>query len=125
MTTPRHRHAIHPGFSLPVVGGPLLLVFRCRPTAGIPRAGPIHGRCLLRGDVRLLIVGRLMTEQRLNDAHFPALAVLMAPPATASTAWFALNDNRITTFGIGPAAVLAMMALMQLSTSVIRRVGIA
>jgi tellurite resistance protein len=49
----------------------------------------------------------------------------MAPPATASTAWFALNGNGITTFGIGPAAVLAMMALMQLSTSVIRLVGIA
>jgi tellurite resistance protein len=72
-----------------------------------------------------LIVGRLMTEQRLSDAHFPALAVLMVPPATASTAWFALNGNGITTFGIGLAAVLAMMALMQLSTSVIRLVGIA
>ena len=61
-----------------------------------------------------LIVGRLMTEQRLSDARFPTLAVLMVPPATASTAWFGLNDNRITTFGIGLAAVLAMMALIQL-----------
>ena len=33
---------------------------------------------------------------------------------TVSTAWFGLNDNRITTFGIGLAAVLAMMALIQL-----------
>jgi tellurite resistance protein len=38
----------------------------------------------------------------------------MVPPATASTAWFGLNDNRITTFGIGLAGVLAMMALIQL-----------
>jgi tellurite resistance protein len=61
-----------------------------------------------------LIVGRLMTEQPLTEARFPTLAVLMVPPATASAAWFGLNDNRITTFGIGLAAVLAMMALIQL-----------
>ena len=61
-----------------------------------------------------LIVGRLMTEQRLSDVRFPTLAVLMVPPATASTACVGLNDNRITTFRIGLAAVLAMMALIQL-----------
>jgi hypothetical protein len=54
-------------------------------------------------------VGRLMTdEQRLSDARFPTLAVLMVPPATASTAWFALNGNRSTTVGVGLAAVLAL-----------------
>jgi tellurite resistance protein len=61
-----------------------------------------------------LIVGRLMTEQRLTDARLPTLAVLMVPPSTASIAWFGLNDNRITTFGIGLATVLAVMALIQL-----------
>jgi hypothetical protein len=50
-------------------------------------------------------VGRLMTEQRLGDARFPTLAVLMVPPATASTAWFALNGNRSTTVGVGLAAI--------------------
>ena len=55
-----------------------------------------------------------MTEQRLSDARFPTLAVLLVPPATASTAWFGLNDNRITSFGIGLAAVRAMMALTQM-----------
>jgi hypothetical protein len=38
----------------------------------------------------------------------------MVPPATASIAWFALNDNQITTVGTGLAGVLAMMALFQL-----------
>jgi tellurite resistance protein len=60
-----------------------------------------------------LIVGRLITEQRLSEARFPTLAVLMVPPATASIAWFALNDNRITPVGTGLAGVLAMMALVQ------------
>jgi tellurite resistance protein len=60
-----------------------------------------------------LIVGRLMTEQPLSDTRFPTIAVLMVPPATASIAWFALNDNRITTVGTGLAGVLVMMALIQ------------
>jgi hypothetical protein len=37
----------------------------------------------------------------------------MVPPATASIAWFALNDNRITTVGTGIAGVLAVMTLVQ------------
>jgi tellurite resistance protein len=61
-----------------------------------------------------LIIGRLMTEPRLSDACFPTLAVLMVPAATASMAWFALNNNRITTLGTGLAGVLAMMTLIQL-----------
>ena len=55
-----------------------------------------------------------MTEERLSDTRFPTLAVLMVPPATESIAWFALNDNRITTVGTGLAGVLAMMTLIQM-----------
>jgi tellurite resistance protein len=115
ITTPRDRHAIHPGFSLPVVGGPFIACISLQANGwhalaqGLFTVGVYFG--VTFGS---LIVGRLMTEQRLSDARFPTLAVLMVPPATASTAWFGLNDNRITTFGTGLAAVLAMMALIQL-----------
>jgi tellurite resistance protein len=115
ITTPRDRHAIHPGFSLPVVGGPFIACISLQANGwhalaqGLFTVGVYFG--VTFGS---LIVGRLMTEQRLTDARFPTLAVLMVPPATASSAWFGLNDNRITTFGIGLAAVLAMMALIQL-----------
>jgi tellurite resistance protein len=115
ITTPRDRHAIHPGFSLPVVGGPFIACISLQANGwhavaqGLFIVGVYFG--VTFGS---LIVGRLMTEQRLSDVRFPTLAVLMVPPATASTAWFGLNDNRITTFGIGLAAVLAMMALIQL-----------
>ena len=115
ITTPRERHAIHPGFSLPVVGGPFIACISLQANGwhalaqGLFMVGVYFG--VTFGS---LIVGRLMTEQRLSDARFPTLAVLMVPPATASNAWFGLNDNRITTLGIGLAAVLAMMALIQL-----------
>ena len=115
ITTPRDRHAIHPGFSLPVIGGPFIACISLQANGwhalaqGLFTVGVYFG--VTFGS---LIVGRLMTERRLTDARFPTLAVLMVPPATASTAWFGLNDNRITTLGIGLAAVLAMMALIQL-----------
>jgi tellurite resistance protein len=115
ITTSRDRHALHPGFSLPVVGGPFIACISLQANGwhglatGLFMVGVYFG--LTFGS---LIVGRLMTEQRLSDARFPTLAVLMVAPATASTAWFALNGNRATTFGIGLAAVLAMMALIQL-----------
>jgi len=115
ITTPRDRHAIHPGFSLPVIGGPFIASISLQANGwhalaqGLFTVGVYFG--VTFGS---LIVGRLMTEQRLSDARFPTLAVLMVPPATASTAWFGLNENRITTFSIGLAGVLAMMALIQL-----------
>jgi len=115
ITTPRNRHAIHPGFSLPVVAGPFiacisLQVNGCHALAiGLFGIGGFFW--IVFGTV---IVGRLMTEQPLTDARFPTLVTLMVPPATASIALFALTGNRISTAGIGLAAVLAMMALIQL-----------
>jgi tellurite resistance protein len=115
ITTPRDRHAIHPGFSLPVIGGPFIACISLQANGWHALAqGLFTVGVYFAVTFGSLIVGRLMTEQRLTDARFPTLAVLMVLPATASTAWFGLNDNRITTFGIGLAAVLAMMALVQL-----------
>ena len=115
ITTPRDRHAIHPGFSLPVIGGPFIACISLQANGWHALAQGLFTVGIYFGvTFGSLIVGRLMTEQRLTDARFPTLAVLMVPPATASTAWFGLNANRITTVGIGLAAVLAMMALIQL-----------
>ena len=115
LTTPRARHAIHPGFSLPVVGGPFIACISLQANGWHALAQGLFVVGVYFGvTFGSLIVGRLMTEQRLSDTRFPSLAVLMVPPATASIAWFGLNDNRVTTFGIGLASVLAMMALIQL-----------
>ncbi|MGB9302442.1 MAG: hypothetical protein WCB92_01830 [Mycobacterium sp.] len=115
ITTPRDRHTIHPGFSLPVVGGPFIACISLQANGWHALAQGLFAVGVYFGvTFGSLIVGRLMTEKRLSDARFPTLAVLMVPPATASIAWFGLNDNRITTFGLGLAAVLAMMALIQL-----------
>jgi tellurite resistance protein len=115
ITTPRDRHAIHTRFSLPVVGGPFIACISLQANGWhVLAQGLFTVGVYLAVTFGSLIVSRLMTEQRLTDVRFPTLAVLMVPPATASTAWFGLNDNRITSFGIGLAAVLAMMALIQL-----------
>jgi tellurite resistance protein len=115
ITTPRERHAIHPGFSLPVIGGPFIACISLQANGWHSLAQAIFAIGVLFWTMfGTLIVGRLMTEQRLSDARFPTLAVLMVPPATASIGWFALNDNRITTVGTGLAGVLAMLALIQL-----------
>jgi tellurite resistance protein len=115
ITTPRERHAIHPGFSLPVIGGPFIACISLQANGWHSLAqGTLAVGVFFWMMFGTLIVGRLMTEERLSDTRFPTLAVLMVPPATASIAWFALNDNRITTVGTGLAGVLAMMALTQL-----------
>lgn len=115
ITTPRERHAIHPGFSLPVIGGPFIACVSLQANGWHSLAQAIFAIGVFFWMMfGTLIVGRLMTEERLSDAHFPTLAILMVPPATASIGWFALNDNRVTTVGTGLAGVLAMMALVQL-----------
>jgi tellurite resistance protein len=114
ITTPRDRHAIHPGFSLPVVAGPFIASISLQANGWHPLAEGLFAiGAFFWLAFGTLITGRLMTEQRLSDARFPTLATLMVPPATASNSWFALNGNRITTLTIGLAAVLAMMALIQ------------
>jgi tellurite resistance protein len=115
ITTPRERHTIHPGFSLPVIGGPFIACISLQANGWHSLAHASFAIGVFFWTMfGTLIVGRLMTEERLSDARFPTLAVLMVPPATASIGWFALNDNRITTVGTGLAGVLAMMALIQL-----------
>jgi tellurite resistance protein len=114
ITTPRERHAIHPGLSLPVVAGPFIACISLQANGWQPLAqGAFAIGAYFWLTFGTLIVGRMMTEQRLSDTRFPTLVALMVPPATGSSAWFALNGNRITTVGIGLAAVLAMMALVQ------------
>ena len=115
ITMPRERHLIHPGFSLPVIGGPFIACISLQAN-GWP--GVAQGLFTLGVffwvTFGTVIIGRLMTEERLSDSRFPTLAALMVPPATASVAWFLLNDNKATTVGAGLAAVLAMMTLVQL-----------
>lgn len=115
ITTPRERHLIHPGFSLPVIGGPFIACISLQANGWHTIAHGLFGLGVFFWmTFGTVIIGRLMTEQRLSDSRFPTLAALMVPPATASVAWFSLNHNMITDVGIGLAAVLAMMTLVQL-----------
>ncbi|MCW2516602.1 MAG: tellurite resistance protein-like permease [Mycobacterium sp.] len=115
ITRPRERHLIHPGFSLPVIGGPFISCISLQANGWHTMAlGLFMLGLFFWVTFGTVIIGRLMTEQRLSDSRFPTLAALMVPPATASVAWFSLNHNSVTPIGIGLAAVLAMMTLIQL-----------
>jgi tellurite resistance protein len=92
ITTPRDRHAIHPGLSLPVVAGPFISCISLQANGWHALAQGLFAVGVFFWAIfGTLIVGRLMTEQRLSDARFPTPVKLMVPPATAGTAWFALN----------------------------------
>lgn len=115
ITAPRERHTIHPGFSLPVVAGPFIASISLQANGWHMFAqGSFALGAFFWMVFGTVIIGRLMTEQPLSSARFPTMVTLMVPPATASNAWFTLNGNRITTLSIGLAAMLAMMALIQL-----------
>lgn len=114
LTTPRDRHAIHPGIALPVVAGPFISCISLQASGWHTIAQGLFALGLFFWlTFGTVIVNRLMTEEGLSDARFPTLAALMVPPATASIAWFGLNENRITMVGTGLAAILAMMTLVQ------------
>jgi len=72
ITTPRDRHAIHPGFSLPVVGGPFIASISLQANGWHALAqGLFTVGVYFAVTFGSLIVGRLMTEQRLTDVRFP------------------------------------------------------
>ncbi|MGY4648985.1 tellurite resistance protein [Mycobacterium sp. URHB0021] len=115
ITRPSERRAIHPGLSMPVVAGPFIAAISLQANGW----GELAPAMFILGAFfwlifTTLIMNRLMSEEPLSDARYPSLAVLMVPPATGSLAWFAMHGNRVTTIGAGLAAILAMMALIQL-----------
>lgn len=115
ITTPRDHQMIHPGFSLPVVAGPFVASISLQANGWHSLAqGAFAIGVFFWMMFGTLITGRLMTQERLSDTRFPTLVTLMVPPATAGNAAFALTGNRITTLSLGLAAVLAMMALVQM-----------
>ena len=83
ITTPRDRHAIHPGLSLPVVAGPFISCISLQANSWhLLAQGMFAVGVFFWMTFGTVILGRLMTEQRLPDARFSTLAALMVPPAT-------------------------------------------
>lgn len=99
----------HPGYFLPTVAGPLLAAGGCA-TLGLPGLARV---LLGYGLVCWVVLGsiilvRLVTLPLPPTPLVPTLAIELAPPVVAGSAWFAINGNRVDT----PAQLLAGYAVL-------------
>jgi tellurite resistance protein len=105
----------HPGYFLPTVAGPLL-------AAGGSAALGYDGFARLMLGYGLLcwiilgsiILVRLFTQPALPTPLLPTLAVELAPPVVAGSAWFQINGNRPDTAAYLLAGYAVLMVLVQL-----------
>jgi tellurite resistance protein len=105
----------HPGYFLPTVAGPLLASAGC---AARGLDGP--ARLMLGyGLVCWLVLGpiiflRLFTRSSLPIALVPTLAIELAPPVVAGSAWFAINGGRPDTVAYLLAGYAVLMVTVQI-----------
>ncbi|WP_250038348.1 hypothetical protein [Paractinoplanes maris] len=105
----------HPGYFLPTVAGPLL-------AAGGSASLGYDGFARLMfgyGLVCWIILGsiiliRLFTQPALPRPLLPTLAIELAPPVVAGSAWFEINGNRPDTAAYLMAGYAILMLLVQL-----------
>jgi tellurite resistance protein len=114
------RDQIHPGWFVPTVAGGIVTASAAaavgRPTVALVVFGLGVLTWAMLGP---LVLTRLITGPTLPVPLRPALAIEVAPAAVASTAWFALNGERIdvlalTLGGYGLVMVLAQVRLLPL-----------
>ena len=114
----------HPGYFLPTVAGGLIGAAGCAAFGHDALAGLMFGYgavCwLVLGSIILL---RLFTQPALPATLVPTIAIEVAPPVVAGTAWFAVNGGRADAVALGLAGYAVLMVLVQLSlVPVYRRV---
>jgi tellurite resistance protein len=105
----------HPGYFLPTVAGGLIASavasqFGWYGLARLMIGYGLFGWVVL-GSVILL---RLFTAAPLPDGLSSTMAILLAPPVVAGSAWFGIDGNRSDTFALCLAGVAILMALLQL-----------
>ncbi len=105
----------HPGYFLPTVAGPLLAAGGCA-TFGLPGlARVMFGYGLVCWVVLgSIILVRLFTLPLPPTPLVPTLAIELAPPVVAGTAWFAMNGNRADLTAELLAGYAVLMVVVQL-----------
>jgi tellurite resistance protein len=106
--------AIHGGYFLPTVAGGFLAA-EMLAEVGFPALGvAAFGSGLLFWVVIMtLLVARLALRPPLPAPLVPTMAIMVAPPAVAGAAWFAINGGRADVVSLGLAGLTVMMALLQ------------
>jgi tellurite resistance protein len=105
----------HPGYFLPTVAGGLV-ASTCSSTLELPTLARL---CFGYGLVCWFLLGsilflRLFTQPALPLPLTPTLAIEVAPPVVAGTAWFGINHGRVDTVALGLAGYAMLMVMMQL-----------
>ena len=106
---------LHPGYFLPTVAGGLIGA-QGAAAFGLAGLGWLSFGIgmiywLVLGSI---LVGRLIVRPALPAALIPTLAILLAPPAVAGNAYFALTGGRIDPLAYGLAGFAVLMVLVQL-----------
>ena len=105
----------HPGYFLPTVAGGYLSAGACG-TLGYEQLGTVM---FGYGTVSWLVLGsillqRMFTQPRLAAPLLPTMAIQIAPPVVAGTAWFGLNGGRVDTVALAISGYAALMVMVQL-----------
>jgi tellurite resistance protein len=104
----------HPGYFLPTVAGGYLGAESSAALGHHQLAQLLFGY----GSVSWLVLGsillqRMFVEQRLPTPLLPTMAIQMAPPVVAGTAWFEINGGVVDGLSLGLAGYAFLMATVQ------------
>jgi tellurite resistance protein len=107
--------AVHGGYFLPTVAAGLVAATASAEVGLTSLAVGVFAVGILFWVVIFaLLLGRLAARPELPPALAPTMAIIVAPPAVAGTAWFAIAGARVGPIEYALAGVTVVMVLMQL-----------
>lgn len=114
IVAPRTLDQLHPGYFLPTVAGGFIGALGAA-TCGLAGLGWLSFGVGMVCWVVLgsILLGRLIVRPGLPVALVPTLAIEVAPPALAGSAYFALTNGRMDALADGLAGYAVLMVLVQ------------
>jgi tellurite resistance protein len=104
----------HPGYLLPTVGGGLLAAAASATVGYRSLAGLMFGYGVICWfALGSIVLVRLFTQPALAAALVPTMAIELAPPVVAGSAWFTINGGRVDAVALGVSGYGMLMALVQ------------
>ncbi|GGF31552.1 hypothetical protein [Subtercola lobariae] len=108
--------SVHGGYFLPTVAGGFVASYAAATIGAIPLAlGAFVVAAFFWLVFFTVIFARLAFRPSLPDPLVPTLAIMMAPPAVAAAAWFAINGGVADGVEDALAALAVIMVLIQLA----------